>query len=42
MVKNSLETAFEITKLIKNSPTRDGTLRDITTDIEQEEVSDVF
>ena len=42
MVKNSLETAFEITKLIKKSPTRDGRLRDITTDIEQEEVSDVF
>ena len=42
VMKNSLETTFEITKLIKNLPKREGKLKDIKTAIEQEEVSDVF
>ena len=42
LMKNFLETTFEITKLIKKSPKRDGKLKDIKTAIEQEEVNDVF
>ena len=42
VMKNSFETSFEIMKLIKKSPKRDGKLKGIKTAIEQEEVSDVF
>ena len=41
-MKNSLETTFEIMKLIKKSPKQDGKLKDFKNAIEQEEVSDVF
>ena len=42
VMKNSLEKTFEITKLIKKLPKRDGKVKDIKTTIEQEGVSDVF
>ena len=41
VMKNSLETTFEITKLTKKLPKRDGKVKDIKTAIEQEEVSDI-
>ena len=42
VVNNSFKTTFDITKLIKKSPKRDGKLKDIKTVIEQEKVSDIF
>lgn len=41
-MKNSLETTFEITKLIKKWPKQDDKLKDIKIAIEQEQVSDVL
>ena len=42
MVKNSFKTTFEITKLIKKSPKRDGKLKGIKTVIEQKKVSGMY
>ena len=42
VMKNPVETTFEITNLIKKLPKRDSKVKDIKTTIEQGEVSDVF
>ena len=42
VMKNSFETTFEITKLIKKLMKQEGKLKDIKTSIEQKEVSDIF
>ena len=42
VMKNSLGTTFEISKVIQKSLKRDGKLKDIKIAIEREEVSDVF
>ena len=41
-MKNSLETTFEMTKLIQKWPKQDDKLKDIKIVIEQEQVSDVL
>ena len=42
VMKNSLETTFEIKEHLKKSPKRDGKLKDFKTTVEQEKVSDLF